>query len=168
MWGLNSGLWHQESHALLTEPIRCPQNIFVLYIFFRFYLFMRDTQRQRQAEGEAGSMQGTWWGTRSQDQDHALSQRQMLNDWATQASLCFTFKWANNLKNNYKQRCHQCKVTEAAKCEFLNAFLILFLNHQRSHLSNYLFLMLLKTMHILQNSNMTYTSLILYVLKCFY
>ena len=53
------------------------------------YLFMRDTQREAktQAEGEAGPSQGARCGTRSRDWDHTLSQRQMLNHCATQASL---------------------------------------------------------------------------------
>ena len=46
---------------------------FPSYIFFKdfIYLFMRDTQREReaetQAEGEAGPMQGARHGTRSRD-----------------------------------------------------------------------------------------------------
>ena len=41
------------------------------FFFLRFYLFMRDTEKEReaetQAEGEAGSMQGAQCGTRSLD-----------------------------------------------------------------------------------------------------
>ena len=39
------------------------------YYFFKIYLFMKDTQRERerQAGGEAGSMQGAQRGTQSQD-----------------------------------------------------------------------------------------------------
>ena len=50
------------------------------------YLFMRDTHREAEieAEEEAGSMWGAQWGTQSQD--HDLSQRQMVNHWATQVS----------------------------------------------------------------------------------
>ena len=50
---------------------------------------MRDTEAETQAEGVAGSLQGAWCETWSQDPgwDHALSQRQMLNHWTTQASL---------------------------------------------------------------------------------
>ena len=47
-----------------TSTIHC-------MIFFKdfIYLFMRDTEREAetQAEGEAGSMQGTWCGTPSRD-----------------------------------------------------------------------------------------------------
>ena len=41
----------------------------VIIFFKRFYLFMRDKQREAetQAEGAAGSLQGAWCGTRSQD-----------------------------------------------------------------------------------------------------
>ena len=47
----------------------------------RFCLFMRDTQREEEtrAEGEAGSIQGAGCGIRSLNWDHALSQRQTLN-----------------------------------------------------------------------------------------
>ena len=39
------------------------------FFFLRFYLFMRDTEREAEtyAEGEAGSLQGARCGTRSQD-----------------------------------------------------------------------------------------------------
>ena len=41
-------------------------SFYFLFIYFlRLYLFIRDTQRERQAEEEAGSMQGAWRGTRS-------------------------------------------------------------------------------------------------------
>ena len=62
------------------------RKVFVLFCFLRFYLFTRDRERQTQAEGEAGSSHWTPCGTQSQDLDHAQSQRQMLNRWATQAS----------------------------------------------------------------------------------
>ena len=62
---------------------------------------MRDTEREReaetQAEGEAGSLQGAWCGTRflrTQDQD--LSKSQMLNPWAIQASLSHSFEPSDN------------------------------------------------------------------------
>ena len=43
-------------------------NVFVLFCFKDFiYLFMRDRERDTQAEGEAGSMQGTQCGTQSQN-----------------------------------------------------------------------------------------------------
>ena len=50
--------------------------------FFKnfIYLFMRDTERQRQAVGEAGSLQGPRCGTPSRvPGDHDLSQQQKLN-----------------------------------------------------------------------------------------
>ena len=48
------------------------KDIFIFYFFKDFiYLFMRDTERERevetQAEEEAGSMQGARCGTRSRD-----------------------------------------------------------------------------------------------------
>ena len=54
-----------------------------VFSFLNFiYLFMRDTETQREAEtqaaGEAGSMQGAQRGTRPQDrgpQDHTLGRR---------------------------------------------------------------------------------------------
>ena len=46
------------------------------FLFFKIYLFMRDTERGIDTEGEADSLQGP--------RDHTLSQRQMLNHWATQ------------------------------------------------------------------------------------
>ena len=53
--------------------------------FLIFYLFIHERLREkgRDIEGEAGSSQEAQCGTWSQDRDHALSQRQMLNHWAT-------------------------------------------------------------------------------------
>ena len=62
-----------------TKPLSCPLSVFFremsihvfcpfLFLFFlRFYLFARGTERERQteAEGEAGSMQGAQHGTQS-------------------------------------------------------------------------------------------------------
>ena len=44
-------------------------NILKNFFFLRFYLFMRDREREAetQADGEAGSMQGAQRGTRSRD-----------------------------------------------------------------------------------------------------
>ena len=53
------------------------------------YLFMRDTERKVEtwAEGEAGSLQVAWCGTKSPGPwDHNLSRKQTLNHWVTQAS----------------------------------------------------------------------------------
>ena len=73
-----------------------------IFFFFKdfIYLFMRDTEREAetQAEGEAGSMQGTQCGTWPRDRDHDLNQRQMLNHWATQVAPLTT-----NLKTITKQ-----------------------------------------------------------------
>ena len=55
-------LWNHRSKGLIG---------FKVLFFLRFYLFMRHTQREReaetQAEGEAGSMPGAWCGTRYRD-----------------------------------------------------------------------------------------------------
>ena len=52
------------------------------------YLFMYETQKQRdaetQAEREAGSLRGAWCRTRSQDPRIMPWAGQMLNHWATQ------------------------------------------------------------------------------------
>ena len=67
---------------------------FLLLLFLKIYLFVHEryTEAETQAEGEAGSQ----WGARWQDwipgpQDHNLSQRQMLNHWATQVPLLVSF-----------------------------------------------------------------------------
>ena len=63
-----------------------------LKFFFFFldfiYLFMRDTEREAetQAEGEAGSMQGTPCGTRSQDSRITPWVKAAVSCWATQGS----------------------------------------------------------------------------------
>ena len=56
----------------------------------------REREAETQAEGEAGPMPGALRGTRSWDlipglEDRALGQRQTLNRWATQGSLCLHF-----------------------------------------------------------------------------
>ena len=51
---------------------------------FRLYLFMREAETY--TEGEVGSPQGALCGIWPRPRDHVLSQRQMLNRWATQAS----------------------------------------------------------------------------------
>lgn len=61
--------------------------------------------------------------------------------------LCFIFKESEQTSSNTKQRCHHWEVTEAAEYEFLHTFSLLFLNHQKSHLSNYLFLTRLERAH---------------------
>ena len=43
------------------------------------YLFLRDIEKSRGIEREAGSSQGVRCRAQSLDRDHALSQRQMLN-----------------------------------------------------------------------------------------
>ena len=67
------------------------QSKLFIYFFKDFKLFIHERHRQRQRE--AGSPQGAWGGTQSWDQDHALSQRQMLKHWATPASPVQTSKF---------------------------------------------------------------------------
>ena len=70
----NDGLvnWVKKCSLLLFLGILCVD--FILFLFLkRFYLFIGDTQKERereaetQAEGEAGSTQGARCGTRSWD-----------------------------------------------------------------------------------------------------
>ena len=65
IWDSSTVLYVTVVHTFLFSHHLCIYPI----IFFIFYLFMRDTQRkaETQAEGEAGSMQGAWRGTRSWD-----------------------------------------------------------------------------------------------------
>ena len=81
--------------------LELPCYISVLWVFFGFvlfflrffiYSFMRDTERKRERGRDrdrersrlhAGS---PTWDSMLGPQDHGLSQRQMLNRWATQAS----------------------------------------------------------------------------------
>ena len=66
-WDSRIMLWAKGRHQT-AEPRRRPC-YYYYYYFFNFYLFMIVTEREReaetQAEGEAGSMQGPWRGTRS-------------------------------------------------------------------------------------------------------
>ena len=87
----------------ITEPPRCPQlkekfsNLYILYwepsfnffFFFKilFFLFVRDTERQRHRPREKQAPCTELEGTLPGPQDHVLSWRQMLSRWATQASL---------------------------------------------------------------------------------
>ena len=63
------------------------------FFFYGFiYLFMRDAERERQREKQAPHREpDVWLDPGSWDQ--ALSQRQMLNRWATQVSSKRWFKW---------------------------------------------------------------------------
>ena len=60
---LNPSTRYTISHDLILLPL-----FFTSKNIYRFYLFMRDTQREAetQAEGEAGSPQGAWCQTPSQ------------------------------------------------------------------------------------------------------
>ena len=76
----------------------------ILYLFFKGFLFLFIWQRERQparegtqaggvGEEEAGSQRRSlMWGLIPGPQDHALSWRQALNDWATQVPLYLSLK----------------------------------------------------------------------------
>ena len=53
--------------------------LFFKKIFFLYSLRDTETEAETPAEGEAGSLRGARCGTRSQDPDHNLSQRRVLN-----------------------------------------------------------------------------------------
>ena len=82
--------FHRTHDSYPQELIRGGENApSALQIFFKYviYLFMRDTQREAemQVEGGAGSLQGAQCGDSIPGpRGHDLSQRQMLNHWATQ------------------------------------------------------------------------------------
>ena len=67
---------------------------------------MKDTEKEReaetQAEGEAGSMQGTPCDKQLlRLQDNALGWRQVLNRWATQVSLNWFLRWITDIRWEY-------------------------------------------------------------------
>ena len=72
----------------------------------------REKEAETQAEGEAGSMQEARCGTHLGLQDHALSQRQMLN-CRDQASLYFCFPC---LWRHVKPQVAIAKVKEVTAC----------------------------------------------------
>ena len=69
------------------------------YFFFKDFIYLFD--RDRDSQRERGHKQGKWerkkqvprkawspmWGSIPEPRNHALSQRQTLNDWATQVPL---------------------------------------------------------------------------------
>ena len=48
-----------HSFPYLTRATGLQGSFSVVFVFLRFYLFMRDRERRTQAEGEAGSLRGT-------------------------------------------------------------------------------------------------------------
>ena len=73
-WALHQAPCSAESvspSSPCSSPCLCTLVLSLSQIKFfkRFYLFMRDTERKRQRhrQGEAGSMQGAWSGTPSQN-----------------------------------------------------------------------------------------------------
>ena len=73
---------NQSSLKCLTQSI--------IYLFIHSWEIQRVAETQ--AEGEAGSSQRAWCGTPCLNWNRALSQRQTLNHWATQASQFKIFK----------------------------------------------------------------------------
>ena len=69
--GLESVLGHILAHWIISGCKNPASHLNVTRIFFKdfIYLFMRDTESEAetQAEGVAGSMQGAWCGTPSQN-----------------------------------------------------------------------------------------------------
>ena len=66
-------------------------------------IYSWETEKKRGRDigrGRAGSMQGAWYGLNPRTPGHALGWRQVLNCWATQGSLPFSFK------ENFKQKEH--------------------------------------------------------------
>ena len=53
--------------------------MWVVFFFLRFYLFMRDTERERQRHRQRELAGSPMWDLILGLQDHTLSQRQMLN-----------------------------------------------------------------------------------------
>ena len=82
-WSPKVVLWPKQS--LKTGLPDCLGSFFKDFI----YLFMRDPKEiETQAEGEAGSLGGSpMQNSIPGPWDYPLSRRQMLNHWATQASL---------------------------------------------------------------------------------
>ena len=56
----------QNEITVLLQAI-FSSNVHYLFIFKRFYLFMREREREREAVGEAGSMQEAQCGTKPRD-----------------------------------------------------------------------------------------------------
>ena len=52
------------------------------FLFLRFYLFMRDTETEREAEGGAGSLQGNGCRTRSQTPGSQLEPKADVQPWS--------------------------------------------------------------------------------------
>ena len=98
--------WNSLSPSLSAPPHAC--SLFLLLLFCkRFYLFMRDTKREReaerQAEGEAGSMQGARCRTRSWVPRITPGPKAALNRWATWAALLVS--WLNRENIQFKFVC---------------------------------------------------------------
>ena len=72
---------------LCTLIFHCALIIFIYFLKDFIYLFMRDTERQRHRQRRSRLHAGSlMWYSIPGPQDHALSQRQVPNHWATQGS----------------------------------------------------------------------------------
>ena len=107
---LNKTLHTFDPTVLTPEVPHFPRQSHFVYFLKRFYLFMREAETQ--AEGEAGSSMGSLMrNSIPGPRDHNLSQRQVLNRWATQAPQQSNFKRLDLKKKCLflLQRLHFCK-----------------------------------------------------------
>ena len=92
--GHQANLWYREdvadtvpvSRELIVLLVRDTKQVVKDFLLLLFtYSWETHTQRQRQTEGEAGSLQGVqMWDSIPGPGDHTQSRRQMLTHWATQ------------------------------------------------------------------------------------
>ena len=83
--------WLFQLSTALLMPLLNPDFYFYFYFFFS-YLFMRDPERGRDTgRGRSRLPEGSPMGVSIQTRDPALSWRQTLNHWATQAPHDFFF-----------------------------------------------------------------------------
>ena len=82
--------WKNICHALFHDPV-LPYSLFFLILFIYSWEAQRERQRHRQWRSRF-PMGSPMWDSILGSQDHTLSWRQMLNHWATQASLSVQFK----------------------------------------------------------------------------
>ena len=78
--------WYQEMRKkqwtqlnTLSIPAALTSHLRSVVIYFILFIHERQREAETQAKGEAGSLQEPDAGLNPRPQDHALSQRQMLN-----------------------------------------------------------------------------------------
>ena len=90
VWWKRLGTWYFENR------LKCEINFHFkgLHNFLKIYLFIHEGHRGRDIGGGRSRLLAgnPMWDLIPELQDHALSQRQTLNHWATQASLIFLFQ----------------------------------------------------------------------------